>query len=118
MASSACRHAPGATSVRATALPPASLVQGQRRVREVLRALQDPEGGILQAPQGHTGGRGRLPQVRLTATWFSLIARWLAFVTRSKLDRRLRTTALHDLRDLVAMLDTNRRRDVGLRSPE
>ena len=31
-----------------------------------------------------------------------------AFVTRSKLDQRLGTAALHDLRDLVAVLDTSR----------
>ena len=39
--SSRRRHASGATSVRPTAVLPASIAQAQRGVREVLRALQD-----------------------------------------------------------------------------
>ncbi len=40
-----------------------------------------------------------------------------AFVTRSKLDQRPGTTALHDLRHLVATLDASPPEDRGSRSP-
>ena len=53
--------------MRAVEMQETSLAQGQRRVREELRALQNSPGEVLQASPGRFGRQRGLPQMPIAS---------------------------------------------------